>query len=60
LTYDVTEEMIEEAFAAARQDGRAVGVPKTTPLSMSIYKKRVPTTLLLNTVFERGGWAKVR
>jgi hypothetical protein len=60
LTYDVTTETIEDAFTAARADGSAVGVPNTTPLFISVYKQPVATTLLLNSIFERGGWAKVR
>lgn len=59
LTYEVTPEVIDAAYTAARADQTAKHVPRDTPRTIGVNKTQVPTTELIALIFRQGGWAQV-
>lgn len=59
LTYEVTPEMLDDAYKAARKDASALNVPTDTPKTFGVNKSHVTTTALLDLIFSKGSWAKV-
>lgn len=64
LAYPVSRQLVKEAFEAAQADNALSekikkSLPKNIPYSLSVGKRHVETTRLIELIFEFGGWEKV-
>lgn len=64
MTHPISPELLEAAFTAARTSGdvhhRNAAAAKNTPRQISIGGVKVSTVDLLDCIFDKGGWEKVR